>query len=101
MGDKDFIKPLLERRGTVYFGKARWADVPGIRRGGGWGGGRPPGCWSEAAQSSWQGTTEGGEGWLKGREGGGGGRGGHCCTTRRACLTMLRLRYLLCINRSK
>lgn len=22
MGDKDFIKPLLERRGTVFFGKA-------------------------------------------------------------------------------
>ena len=21
MGDKDFIKPLLERRGTVFFGK--------------------------------------------------------------------------------
>ena len=23
MGDKDFIKPLLERRGTVFFGKVR------------------------------------------------------------------------------
>ena len=23
MGDKDFIKPVLERRGTVHFGKAR------------------------------------------------------------------------------
>lgn len=33
MGDKDFIKPLLERRGTVYFGKVgrrwcrKWARV--------------------------------------------------------------------------
>ena len=23
MGDKDFIKPVLERRGQVYFGKVR------------------------------------------------------------------------------
>lgn len=23
MGDKDFIKPLLERRGTVFFGKVK------------------------------------------------------------------------------
>jgi gephyrin len=42
MGDKDFIKPLLERKGTVYFGKV-WMkpgkpltfatlDLPGPRR---------------------------------------------------------------------
>lgn len=29
MGDKDFIKPLLERRGTVFFGKVA---VPGRDR---------------------------------------------------------------------
>jgi hypothetical protein len=28
MGDKDFIKPLLERRGTVFFGKVcRWCCI--------------------------------------------------------------------------
>jgi len=31
MGDKDFIKPLLERRGTVYFGKVSWRQLAGGR----------------------------------------------------------------------